>query len=57
MNELKPCPFCGAENKPFGNIVLIANTEYWKHWYNGCILSGFVIKDPDAWNRRTTDEG
>ena len=53
-NELKPCPFCGAENKPMGGILRTANKGELKHCYNGCILSGFVIKEDEfeKWNRR-----
>ena len=57
MIELKPCPFCGANNKPTGDIMRTANIGEWKHWYNGCVLGGFVIK-PDKielWNRRAND--
>ena len=50
--ELKPCPFCGATNKPMGEIMRTQNIAEWKHWYNGCVLGGFVIKDVEAWNRR-----
>ena len=39
--KLKPCPFCGADNKPMGAIMRTANRGEWKHWYNGCVLSGF----------------
>ena len=48
------CPFCGADNKPMGAIMRTANCWKWKHWYNGCVLSGFVIKADKikAWNRR-----
>ena len=52
MAELKPCPFCGATNEPFGKIMKWQNTKYWMHWRNGCILGGFLIKDVEAWNRR-----
>lgn len=54
MTELKPCPFCGAEAKPMGEIVRTPNCGEWKHWYNGCVLSGFVIRANkiEAWNRR-----
>ena len=50
--ELKPCPFCGATNKPMGEIMRTQNIAEWKHWYTGCVLGGFVIKDVEAWNRR-----
>lgn len=40
--KLKPCPFCGADNKPMGAIMRTANRGEWKHWYNGCVLSGFT---------------
>lgn len=58
MNDLKPCPFCGAEAKPMGEIIRTPNRGEWKHWYNGCVLSGFVIKANkiEAWNRRAGDE-
>ena len=62
MAELKPCPFCGAEAndkyQPNGEILRTANKGEWKHWYNGCILSGFVIKADkiEDWNRRAEDE-
>lgn len=54
MAELKPCPFCGADNNPMGAIMKTANHGGWKHWYNGCVLSGFTIKADriEAWNRR-----
>ena len=54
MAELKPCPFCGAEAKPMGGILKTAIREEWKHTYNGCILSGFVIREDKVkiWNRR-----
>lgn len=52
MGELKPCPFCGADNKLHGDIMRTANRGEWKHWFNGCILGGFVIRDIEAWNRR-----
>lgn len=55
--KLKPCPFCGADNKPMGSIMRTANRGEWKHWYNGCVLSGFVIKADkiEVWNRRASD--
>ena len=55
--KLKPCPFCGADNKPMGAIMRTANRGEWKHWYNGCVLSGFVIKAGkiEVWNRRASD--
>lgn len=56
MTELKPCPFCDADNSARGDIIQVAGTNYWKHWHNGCILSGFVIKDIDEWNRRANNE-
>nr|DAV17904.1 MAG TPA: hypothetical protein [Caudoviricetes sp.] len=31
MFELKPCPFCGAEAKPMGEIVRTQNCGEWKH--------------------------
>ena len=54
--KLKPCPFCGANNKPMGAIMRTANRGEWKHWYNGCVLSGFTIKADkiEAWNRRAS---
>lgn len=54
--KLKPCPFCGADNKPMGAIMRTANHGEWKHWYNGCVLSGFTIKADkiEAWNRRAS---
>ena len=54
MEELKPCPFCGANNKPMGDIIRTQNKGEWKHWNNGCVLSGFVIKPEkyELWNRR-----
>lgn len=57
--KLKPCPFCGADNKPMGAIMRTANRGEWKHWYNGCVLSGFVIKADkiEAWNRRASKGG
>lgn len=57
MVGLKPCPFCGADNKPMGAIMRTVNRREWKHWYNGCVLSGFVIKMDkiEAWNRRVND--
>lgn len=57
--KLKPCPFCGAENKPNGGILRYANSRNeWMHWRNGCILGGFLIreKDIEAWNRRDDDD-
>lgn len=56
--KLKTCPFCGADNKPMGAIMRTANRGEWKHWYNGCVLSGFVIKADkiEAWNRRVCDD-
>lgn len=62
MAELKPklreCPFCGADNKPMGEIMKTANKGEWKHWYNGCVLAGFVIKEDkiEAWNRRVGEK-
>ena len=58
MNELKPCPFCGADNKPMGNIIKTDRKGVWKHWYTGCILDGFIIKEEkaEAWNRRADNE-
>lgn len=40
-----------------GAIMRTANRGEWKHWYNGCVLSGFVIKTDkiEAWNRRASD--
>lgn len=55
MDELKPCPFCGADNKLHGDIMRTANRGEWKHWFNGCILGCFVIRDIEAWRR--TDGG
>ncbi len=54
--KLKPCPFCDADNKPMGAIMRTANCGEWKHWYNGCVLSGFTIKADkiEAWNRRAS---
>lgn len=54
MAELKSCPFCGAEAKPMGEILRTQNSGEWKHSYNGCILSGFAIRENkiEAWNRR-----
>ena len=52
MAKLKPCPFCGATNTPFGDILKYGNTKYWMHKRNGCILGGFLIEDDEAWNRR-----
>lgn len=52
MAELKPCPFCGAESKPFGDLLRTQKKDEWMHWRNGCILGGLVIKDVEAWNRR-----
>lgn len=41
-----------------GAIMRTANRGEWKHWYNGCVLSGFVIKADkiEAWNRRVCDD-
>ena len=50
-----PCPFCGADSNPKGNIMR-TDTCNWKHWYVGCVLDGFVIKDVELWNRRTDNE-
>lgn len=40
-----------------GAIMRTANRGEWKHWYNGCVLSGFVIKADkiEVWNRRVSD--
>lgn len=56
--ELKLCPFCGAEAKPMGGILKTATRGEWKHMYNGCILSGFVIREDKVkiWNRRADGE-
>jgi hypothetical protein len=37
-----------------GAIMRTANRGEWKPWYNGCVLSGFVIKAGkiEAWNGR-----
>lgn len=52
--DLKPCPFCGADNKPKGNIIRTDRQGVWKHWYVGCVLDGFEIRATkiEAWNRR-----
>ena len=54
MDEVKRCPFCGAEAKPMGGILKTATRGEWKHTYNGCILSGFVIREDKVkiWNMR-----
>lgn len=56
MSELKPCPFCGGKKTPFGTIHKTDRTGVYKHWYVGCVLDGFEIKDAEAWNRRAQDE-
>lgn len=54
--ELKPCPFCGGTSKPKGILIKTDRTGIWKHWYIGCVLDGFLIRDTEAWNRRTGEE-
>lgn len=54
MNELLPCPFCGAEGKPAeawdedlfpsGKAVMCSG---------GCWIDG-VLVDQDAWQKRTS---
>nr|DAD70422.1 MAG TPA: restriction alleviation protein [Siphoviridae sp. ctnhN1]DAZ55760.1 MAG TPA: restriction alleviation protein [Caudoviricetes sp.] len=41
-----------------GEIVRTPNCGEWKHWYNGCVLSGFVIRANkiEAWNRRADND-
>lgn len=56
MAELKPCPFCGADSKPFGKIMRTDREGVWKHWKVGCVLDGFTIYDVEAWNRRVNTD-
>ena len=58
MDGLKPCPcpFCGADSKPMGNICRTDRRDVWKHRYVGCVLDGFTIRDIEAWNRRAGEQ-
>lgn len=60
MNELKPCPFCGAamlrddHTISFGIYVGQIYTEFKHPKDDSCILSEFVVAKPEVekWSRR-----
>lgn len=54
--KLRRCPFCGGDNSPKDRVIIQTDRkDVYKHWYNGCVLSGFTIKDIESWNRRVSE--
>lgn len=57
MNELLPCPFCGAENDAL-TLNSYGDTNYVQ--CEDCLMEGPVKETPEearaAWNRRVTPD-
>jgi hypothetical protein len=61
MDELKSCPFCGAQLEYEEHVCVLTPghpiLRLWAHPAGECILSGMEVpkEDHEAWNRRAND--
>ena len=61
MDELKSCPFCGAQLEYEEHVCVLTPghpiLRLWAHPAGECILSGMEVpkEDHEAWNRRAAE--